>query len=789
MTLKKLCGYDVNGWRDFAARNWRIVPGEEERIGDLFIAECGPLSSIVNVGEGASDQWIGGSQADNSPHGLGGGWGEVGREGRRKRVHDILGGDQPRLMAAAFRSLSDGAGYNVAAIDDVPDTTETRREAILRGLSAARMRNPMLVWRPVLVALHAISDGHIETEQTIGVICHTAEGVSVQRLRVRRSSSRAHAVLTPERRHSATLVRGEMGYTNLERKARFTTLNGEAYSARNAYRALARTVGQAALGLSCKPEILRKQNGDWEKIDLSSHVPPSQPGYESALPDLSDCTHVFLETLGEGQVAAALKSSLSDTYQDLVPMPADTVALGALEAARRMSEGFPVYFDFLPRLSTIVHGARGAANFDLIDASETLEAGRLYRSPQPAVFGIPAGHAEISIYLSKEAARHPRKARVGLDAELEETTPVSLWVEQKPAAGRARITLEAPKLARQYVVDWDAAAEDPRSWDEIIAELKVPPPSVPNRLNLKCGMRAWEDSARGPGLRSLLASETKSSNVDWKSLADKLSARPFGEYCISSDGNLPQEVTDVDEKRLISLTEQAVEVTQARLDGKRVRGGEDNEALRFLTWQFRRSPKVVSAWLETCMSRREETDFDHPFVQHNASWVLVYHGAARVAPDSEAETNLVKLLLDTDMSQWKWRQQTAGMALLLSRSETAPLALEGADVERLVQRALTDCRNSIGSTYTTFLYAPFLLAGLLRYRLKERRAFVLGLDPLSDDVASVIDEVVADLKQRKSGSAQFLRAREKYLKILDDLRAELKGEGQNPNLLLDLYGQ
>lgn len=196
-----------------------------------------------------------------------------------------------------------------------------------------------------------------------------------------------------------------------------------------------------------------------------------------------------------------------------------------------------------------------------------------------------------------------------------------------------------------------------------------------------------------------------------------------------------------------------------------------------------------SAWLETCMSRREETDFDHPFVQHNASWVLVYHGAARVAPDSEAETNLVKLLLDTDMSQWKWRQQTAGMALLLSRSETAPLALEGADVERLVQRALTDCRNSIGSTYTTFLYAPFLLAGLLRYRLKERRAFVLGLDPLSDDVASVIDEVVADLKQRKSGSAQFLRAREKYLKILDDLRAELKGEGQNPNLLLDLYGQ
>ncbi|MBY6114264.1 hypothetical protein KUW09_07285 [Mameliella alba] len=787
MTLKKLCGYDVNGWRDFAARNWRIVPGEEEHIGELFLAECGPLSTIVNVGEGASDQWVGGSQADKAPHGLGGGWGEVGREVRRKRVHDILGGEQPKLMAAAFRSLSHGAGYNVASIDDVPDTTETRREAILRGLSAARMRNPMLVWRPVLVGLQAIADGQIATEQTIGVICHAVEGISVQRLRVRRSSGKSRAVLTPERRHSATLVRGEIGYINLERNARLTTLNGESYSARNAYRALARTVGQAALGLPCKPEILRKPNGDWEEIDLSGHVPPSRPGYEGALPNLSDCEQVFLETLGDGPVAAALKASLSDTYQDLVPMPADTVALGALEAARRMSEGFPVYFDFLPRLSTIVHGARGAANFDLIDASETLEAGRLYRSPQPATFGIPAGHAEISIYLNKEAASHPRKARVGLDTELEETTPVSLWVEQKPAAGRARITLDAPKLARQFVVDWDAATEDPRTWDDIIAEFDIPPPSVPNRLNLKCGMRAWEDSPRGPGLRSLLESETQARNVDWKSLADKLSARPFGEYCISSDGDLPQDVTDVDEKRLISLTEQAVEVTQARLDGKIYPGGEDNEALRFLTWQFRRSPKIVSTWLGTCISSREDVDFSHPFVRHNASWVLVYHGAARVAPDPEHETKLMKLLLDTDLSSWNWRQQTAGMALLLSRSKSAPLALQGSDVELLLERALADCRNSIGSTYTTFLYAPFLLAGLLRYRLKEPRAFVLGLDPLAEAVAKVIEAVTADLRRRQSGSAHFLRAREKYLKILDDLQSELEGRGQNPDLLLDLY--
>ena len=784
MKQSKVCGFDVNGWRDIVARNWRLVPGDEERIGEIFVAECGPLSSVVNVGDG--DTWIGGAQADKAPHGLGGGWGEVGREERRKRVHDILTGDEPKLLAAAFQSLSQGAGYNVAAIDDVPDMTETQREIILRSLSAARMRNPMLVWRPVLVALSAIFDGRITEEQTVGIICHTAHGVSVQRLRVRRPAGKKGALLTPERRKAAVLVRGPIGYQNLEREARLATLNEENYSPRNAYKVLARTVGKAALGIPCAPEILRKPNGDWEIVDLSKHECSVQCKFEDVLPDLSDCSEVFLETLAEGKVREILLSSLSAVYPNLSLMSVDTVAHGGLEAARRMSVGVPVYFDFLPRLSTIVQGAQGAKSFDLIDASETLEAGRLYRSPKPATFGIPAGHADISIFLHKEAAGHPRKARVNLDAELKETTPVSLWVEQRPAAGRARITLDAPDLSRQFLVDWENAEEDPRPWDEIVADLEVPLPSVPNRLNLKCGMRPWEDSPRGPGLRTLLEKEVKSRTVDWKSLSDRLSARPFGEYCISSDGDLPEEVTDLDELRLSTLTERALEVTQARLSGQK--NGDDNEALRFLTWQFRRSPPIVSEWLRTCISQRENPDFEHVFVQHHASWVLIYHGAARVTQDVEAEKNLMSALLKTDETAWQWRQQTACMALLLSRSESSPLALQESDVWRLADRALKDCQQAIGSTYTTFLYAPFLLAGLLRYRLREPRAFVLGVDSLADRIAATLEDVISDLRKRKTGSGPYLRAREKYLRILNDLRAELDGNGQNPDLLLDIYG-
>jgi hypothetical protein len=51
MTDRKFCGFDVNGWRDFVARNWRSTPGEEEEIGPIEVVPSGPLTSVVNVGE------------------------------------------------------------------------------------------------------------------------------------------------------------------------------------------------------------------------------------------------------------------------------------------------------------------------------------------------------------------------------------------------------------------------------------------------------------------------------------------------------------------------------------------------------------------------------------------------------------------------------------------------------------------------------------------------------------------------------------------------------------------
>jgi hypothetical protein len=526
------------------------------------------------------------------------------------------------------------------------------------------------------------------------------------------------------------------------------------------------------------------QNGDWDVIDLSGYDPAETlKGPRDAL-HLHACDIVLFETLTEG----TLKKRLIDYIEGTSPapvtgLPADAVARGALSAAQRAGDGTPIFFDFLPRLSTIVHGLEGAKNFDLIRPDETLEAGRIYRSPEPASLAIPAGQRTVSVYLRKEAAPPPRKATVEIGSPLSETAAVSLWVEQKPAAGRARIVMEAPSLGRKFTIDWDEAQQDERSWDEIIESLEARA-SIPKRLVLPCGMHAWHDSARAHGLLSLLQAEPQRPSPDWKTLAAKLAQRPFGQYCISSDGHLPPEIGPRDIRRLDILTEKALDTTRRRMHGEAGFRTSDNAALRFLTWQFRRCPPEVATWLMDCI---ETQDWPHPFVRHQASWKLIYQGLGRIVRGTEAVHRAMDTLLCSDIENWVWDRQSACMAFLLSRSDTAPLHLERSDVERIARRTIADFRRNISAEYTMFHYAPFLLAGLLRWRLKEPTALVSGIDPLANDFLTVIEDTEDDLTGRRRPSENLQRRRAKFLPILRDLKSELLGEGTNPDLLLDIY--
>jgi hypothetical protein len=511
---------------------------------------------------------------------------------------------------------------------------------------------------------------------------------------------------------------------------------------------------------------------------------------DDPLPDMSDCEIILVETLAEGHIREAIVSILKESLTPkVIVLEPDAVARGAVVAARRLGNGDPVYFDFLPRLSTIIFSNGIASNFDLIDADETLEAGRVYRSPQPASFAIPAGKPSVSIYLRKEAEPFPRMATVLLEKPLSAPVPVALWVEQTPAAGRARIVLEARDLGHQFTIDWGDAVEDQREWDEILASFEAPPPSFPDRLVLKCGLHPWEDSDRSAGLSSLLDTNLSRHQVDWDLLAKRLSSRPFGEYCISSDGEVPLEVTHDMIQKLDELTKLALEETAERLSADMVLEKDDNAALRFLTWQFRRCPNKVVDWLIDCIERRDAPRFQHPFVEHQSGWILVYQGLGRVAYGDETERRIIRMLMSTRLENWGWRSESACMAFLLSRSDSAPLNLEHGDVEKLVHRAIADFRENLGTEYNKFFYAPFLAAGLLRWRMKEPQALLLGHDPLALSLYQAIEDAERDFTRRLGrASTAFSKKSEKYLPILSELKAFLEGTGGSPDLLLDIYG-
>lgn len=776
--MRKLCGYDLNGWRDSAARNWKVEPdGEEKEVASSHV-EGGIFGVVVETSAKADSGLVGGAQASISPHGLGTGWGLVGATGKRTRVADVLGGEPtiPHLVAA-LKGLSSGASFGVASLDDHAETSELLQERFLGSLRKAKVATPLLVWRSVLATIFAIDVGTVGEGHNVGIVSQAADGITVQKLRVRRERSHGETVLAPERRSTGKLIRSDWGYRGLETSARAAVMNASSVD-RKDHLEWARSNGRLALGVSSGAEVLRQSNGDWQVL-----VPPETIDHQriSDLPDLrqtiAGCDVILLETLTEGVIRDAFHSAVvSSAGREVVLLPIDAVAEGALSAARRLSKRDPIYFDFLPQISTIVQRREAVESYDLVDSDETLPAGEVYRSPKPARLAIQAGQDRFSIFLRKETAEFPRKAEVNIGVKVDQTVPVELWVEQSPASGRAKILVHSQKFGHQFQVDWDSAAELNESWDSLIQGFQRPAPTIPGRLVLACGIEAWNDSPRGDGLFTLLEKNVNRADVDWNGLANRLSARPGGKYAISSDGTIPPGVDAAAVARLDRLVERALDEVRRGLKGEAV----GTQSFRFLTWQFRRCPPEVSGWL---LEAWEKEVRGHFIFTTGPSWKLAYQGLGRVAGNQNIELQAIHKILGKTIDLWKWQKETAAMAFLLSRSDTAPRLLTRKDVDRIAKRVLREFEENLGSTYTRFQYAPMLLVGLLRWRVVEPFALVEGQDPVADRLVRAVERTIADMRHTHRA-----RPLAKYGLILDHVLEELRGEGSNPELLLDIYG-
>ncbi len=777
--MRKLSGFDLNGWRDCAARNWIVqADGDEAEVASSFV-EGGLNGVVVQTGATGGVAFVGGVQATLSPHGLGDGWGVIGAGNKRLRVRDLIAGDGTvEQLAAAFKGMVPNADFGVACLDDHPGTTEIQQERLLAALRKARTGTPLLVWRPVLAALHAIEHGLIDHGKTVGVVCHVAGGFTLQKLRIRRESSRGQTVLAPERRAVGRLLTSDLGYEGLAKRANLAVLAASKNDRRD-HLSWARAQGLLTLGLPADPEVLRVRNGDWEvltpPLELAVSDWPAAPDMRA---EFDGCDVILFESLSNGSMAERLLSQIKAALSaDVLGLSINAVAEGALLAATRMSRREPVYFDFLPQISTIVQRREAAESFDLIDHDATLPAGEVYRSPAPARFAIQAGQDRFSIFLRKETSALPRKAEVNIGAQVAEATPVDIWVEQSPASGRAKILVHATQLGNQFQVDWDGAAELETSWDELLDGFKRTTPTVPGRLILPCGMDSWNDNPRGDGLLTLIEKNVDRHDVDWTALANRLAARPGGRYAVSSDGDVPSEVSPAAVASLDILIKRAVEDVQEKLRSRM----PGTDSMRFLTWLFKRCPGDISVLLLEAWD--QEARGTHPIFRAGMQWKLAYQGLGRVANTQGYELHAIHKLLSRTIDTWKWQKETAAMAFLLSRSDTAPRLLTRSEVDRVAKRVLREFKENLGTTYTKFHYAPLLLVGLLRWRLREPFALVAGQDLVADKLIKAVEATLADLAHPSRA-----RAFAKFGRILEQTLEELRGEGSNPELLLDIFG-
>lgn len=122
-------------------------------------------------------------------------------------------------------------------------------------------------------------------------------------------------------------------------------------------------------------------------------------------------------------------------------------------------------------------------------------------------------------------------------------------------------------------------------------------------------------------------------------------------------------------------------------------------------------------------------------------------------------------------------------AFMLSRTDSAPLLLDREAVNFIARVAENKIREAVGQEFSArYSYGPYLLVGLLRWRLKDPWALVAGKDPLADRLLEATKELVKSLKRRMARDARLVS----HHQVLTQVCEELEGKGSNPDLLVDL---
>ena len=793
--MQRLAGLDINGWHDWAARNYTAedseAPGAQRALIDGGIA-----SRLVRD---MSGQPIAGPQAVLAPHGRGPGWGKIGDVAMRrpKAVRALLseaveppsGHNSDPELAALDQALAPGARRLVFTVDDHPAMGAPAQQAIIDRLSGRGRPHCMLLWRPVAATLYALAQQEIILRDgyEIGVILHHPEGFACQRLRIRSLPNHGD-MLAPEREGYGRLIASPVGLDQLLTRLEAAVIAANPVLADDSQidqcRLAATWLLEAHEEAGAGEEILRRGNGSWCRVAVegpaSDHLPSFTP--PEALQDyFAGVTSILALTPLAPTLANAWITSLEALIAAPVTLlPRQAVADGALEAARRIARGIPHYLDRLDPIAMLLMEGREAAFRPLFDDMEAVvPANREYLSrATKAVWSRRLDHLEFFIRRGGEGIRKWVTQEREPPAQNE---PVEIRVRQMPAQGLARVEIVSDSweaLRREPIrLDWDTLETESRSEAEIIETLSRPLPGKPERLVYGTHRELWYGGRfAGAGLiaalRSFSASDMAAQSRLYNALRVPFSPPgvPGKAYAISSDGVPPPDVDPADVVQLDTiLSDLAHDLV------KKARRGEAPEkahGIMATTWAFTRAPEVMKEELLRVLE-----DDAHPWRSLSGWGISILHSVGR----SISDRAMIRRALDATLAMEQTSNTRACQSFLLARRAEAPRALDQTTLRTITQHTAGALHLQLASRNfeRNFHYTLYVIAGLLRYREVEPDALLIDSSKAAETIADLLRRILERLERPAT------QASSKPVKIIvvRELLKYLEGDEGDPRLL------
>lgn len=785
--MKRWLGLDLNGWHDFAARDWE--PEEPDVLAPSTRMLDGGLESLsVKQQSGA---WVGGPQAQLAPHGRGAGWGSLGATERRRRVlalwEDLKAGRNEDTAAAWFAAadaLSKSSQTLMLTVPDEPSFDEAAQARTLQALKGRKRPRSFLLWRSVAVFLEALNRSVIDKSierRRVRLLIHSSDGIEVQTL-ILRQVAEFPGHYAPERDGYGQVMFPELGLRVLEEHMTNAMVDanpelgdGRCERSRLPLRLL---FGDASVGES---EVLRRNNGTWMEVfvpPLPMDILPAVQLDKSIVP--ADQT-ILVSPLAP-PLLERLRSGLDGIFPGLECMPWQSIASGALRAGRLYERGLPHYLDHLTPIHLAVLEGKSPRFRNLMPEDATVPANREYVSEPITGLRWGRGKTRIEFFVLK-GDNEVRHWTVLVPVAPPRDVSVELQLKQTPGQSWARLSLSSLDWdeLRPIELEWDQLEHDDRTPQEILDTLERPDPVIPDRIVEPAHLEAWLDDGDITGLAGVLSKGGPPSGPHLKELAYAIRrsrwlpdlGRSF--RSISTDGEAPFDLSDGLAELLDRVLEEVGAEIAAVSKGKRSTF-DDNSALIFATWSFVRCPLNVQEALVATLED-ESLGRPTPLLAAKAAKTVVIAGAGRCIGDPALIERLLRALA---ARTWNNAVLTA-LAAVLSRRQYAPQALTAALADHLANKLNDSLKQRLNDQNFRVLFKNALLAttGLLRYREVDPWALVRDRSSAAENLAITLERIERVLISR---AHQFTQGQIK-LAIVRELIRLLSGNGGDPNIL------